>query len=163
MAISTLNDLFLHTLRDVLFAEQQILKSLPKMQREASNPKLKDAFKVHLDHTKIQITRLEESFNILGTLARGEKCDAMLGLIEEADAMMADIDDKETMDAALAALAQSMGHQQIAQYGTLVAWAHRLGQPNIADLLKRSLDEEHSADRDLSKLATENLNSAALT
>ncbi len=161
MSIETLDDLFLHTLKDMLYAERKILKALPKMERKASDPKLKEALAKHLHETEEQVLRLEEVFDTLGKPARGAKCDAMVGLIEEAEGLMAEITDTETMDAALISLAQAVEHYEIARYGTLVAWAKQLGNPQAATLLKTTLDEEYGADRGLSKLAEERLNAAA--
>ena len=161
MTIDTLDDLFLHTLKDVLYAERKILKALPKMERKATDPTLKDALASHRDETEEQVVRLEEVFEILGKPARGAKCDAMLGLIEEAEGLMDEIEDAETMDAALISLAQAVEHYEIARYGTLVAWAGQLGHSKAATLLKATLDEEYGADRKLSKLAEKRLNAAA--
>lgn len=161
MTIHTLDDLFLHTLKDVLYAERKILKALPKMERKATDSKLKEALSSHRDETEEQVVRLEEVFEILGKPARGAKCDAMLGLIEEAEGLMDEIEDAETMDAALISVAQAVEHYEIARYGTLVAWAGQLGQTKAATLLKATLDEEYGADRKLSKLAEKRLNAAA--
>ena len=161
MTIQTLEDLFVHTLKDVLYAERKIMKALPKMERKASDANLKDALSHHRDETEGQLVRLEEVFDMLGKPARGAKCDAMVGLIEEAEGLMAEIDDPETMDAALISLAQAVEHYEIARYGTLVAWAKQLGYPQIATLLKATLDEEYGADKALSKLAEQRLNAAA--
>jgi ferritin-like metal-binding protein YciE len=161
MKIETLDDLFLHTLKDVLYAERQILKSLPKMERKATDPKLKAALSSHKDETEDHVARLEEVFEILGKPARGAKCDAMVGLVEEAENLMAEIDDKETMDAALISLAQAVEHYEIARYGTLVAWAKQLGHTKAATLLKETLDQEYGADKALSKLAETRLNAVA--
>ena len=161
MTIETLDDLFLHTLKDVLYAERKILKALPKMERKASDPKLKAALSSHRDQTEDQVVRLEEVFEILGKPARGAKCDAMVGLIDEAEGLMGEIEDPETMDAALISLAQAVEHYEIARYGTLVAWAKQLGQHKAAALLKETLDEEYGADKALSKLAETRLNAAA--
>lgn len=161
MTIETLDDLFFQTLRDVLYAERKILKALPKMERKATDPDLRSALASHRDETEAQIVRLEEVFEILGKPARGARCDAMVGLIEEAEGLMADISDAETMDAALISLAQTVEHYEIARYGTLVAWAKQLGHPNAAVLLKQTLDEEYGADKALSRLAEKRLNAAA--
>jgi ferritin-like metal-binding protein YciE len=161
MTIETLEDLFLHTLKDVLYAERKILKALPKMERAATDPKLKAALSSHRDETEEHVVRLEQVFEILGKPARSAKCDAMVGLIEEAEGLMADINDKETMDAALISLAQAVEHYEISRYGTLVAWAKELGQTQSAALLKTTLDEEYGADKALSKLAETRLNAAA--
>jgi ferritin-like metal-binding protein YciE len=161
MAIENLEDLFLHTLKDVLYAERKILKALPKMERKATDTRLKAALSSHRDETEDQVIRLEEVFEGLGKPARGAKCDAMVGLVEEAEGLMAEIDDAETMDAALISLAQAVEHYEIARYGTLVAWAKQLGYRQAATLLKATLDEEYGADKALSKLAEERLNAAA--
>lgn len=161
MSIETLDDLFLHTLKDVLYAERKILKALPKMERKATDPKLKAALSSHRDETEDHVVRLEEVFESLGKPARGAKCDAMVGLVEEAEGLMADIDNAETMDAALISLAQAVEHYEIARYGTLVAWAKELDQPKAAALLKTTLDEEYGADKALSKLAERRMNAAA--
>ncbi|WP_209427878.1 ferritin-like domain-containing protein [Pararhodobacter sp. SW119] len=161
MSIGTLDDLFFHTLKDVLYAERKILKALPKMERKATDPALKAALSSHRDETEEQIVRLEEVFDLLGKPARGAKCDAMVGLLEEAEGLMGDIEDAETMDAALIGLAQAVEHYEIARYGTLVAWAKQLGHSKAEALLKTTLDEEYGADRGLSKLAEERLNATA--
>lgn len=161
MTIETLDELFFQTLRDVLYAERKTLKALPKMERKATDPDLRNALASHRDETESQIVRLEEVFEILGKPARGARCDAMVGLIEEAEGLMADINDAETMDAALISVAQAVEHYEIARYGTLVAWAKQLGHPNAAVLLKQTLDEEYGADKALSRLAEKRLNAAA--
>lgn len=161
MIIESLDDLFLHTLKDVLYAERKILKALPKMERKASDPKLKAALSSHRDETEDHVVRLEEMFEILGKPARGAKCDAMVGLVEEAEGLMSDIEDAETMDAALISLAQAVEHYEISRYGTLIAWAKQLGHPKVAALLKQTLDEEYDADKSLTKLAEDRLNAAA--
>jgi len=163
MTIETLNDLFLHNLKDVLYAERKILKALPEMERKATDPKLKATLASHRGENEDQIVRLEEVFASLGKPARGAKCDAMVGLIDEAEGLMADIDDAETMDAALISLVQAVGHYEIARYGTLVAWAKQLGYVKAAALLKATLDEEYGVDKALSKLAVQRLNAAAAT
>jgi ferritin-like metal-binding protein YciE len=161
MTIATLDDLFLHTLKDVLYAERKILKALPKIEQQATDPRLKTAFSAHREETEGHVARLEGVFKAMGRRARGAKCGAMLGLIEESEVLMADIDDAETMDAALISLAQSVGHYEISRYGTLVAWAKQLGHPKVAAILKSTLDEEYATDRALSKLARDRLNASA--
>jgi ferritin-like metal-binding protein YciE len=161
MTIETLDDLYLHTLKDMLYAERKILKALPKMERKATDPKLKAALSSHRDETEEHVVRLEEVFDGLGKAARGAKCDAMVGLIDEAEGLMSDIEDAETMDAALISLAQAVEHYEIARYGTLVAWAKQLGHPQAAARLKETLDDEYGADKALSKLAENRVNAAA--
>lgn len=161
MPIETLDDLFLHTLKDVLYAERKILRALPKMERKATDPKLKAALSSHREETETHIIRLEDVFEVLGKAARGAKCDAMVGLIEEAEGLMSEIEDTGTMDAAIISLAQAVEHYEIARYGTLVAWAKQLGHPQAAKLLKETLSEEYVADKALSQLAEDRLNAAA--
>ena len=161
MTIETLDDLFLHTSKDVLYAERKILRALPKMERKATDSKLKAALSSHREETETHIIRLEEVFEGLGKAARGAKCDAMVGLIEEAEGLMSEIEDTATMDAAIISLAQAVEHYEIARYGTLVAWAKQLGHPQAAKLLKETLDEESGADKALSRLAEDRLNAAA--
>lgn len=161
MAIATLSDLFLHTLKDVLYAERKTLKALPKMERNATDPKLRDAFALHREETETHIIRLEEVFEDLGKAARGAKCDAMVGLIDEADGLIEEIDNSDTMDAALISLGQAIEHYEIARYGTLVAWATQLGHARAVDLLKRTSEEEKEADNALSRLAQERRSAAA--
>ncbi|TVR12086.1 MAG: ferritin-like domain-containing protein [Salinarimonadaceae bacterium] len=161
MTISKLDELFLHTLKDVLYAERKILKAFPKMERQATDPKLKAAFLSHREETEEHVVRLEEVFELIGKPARGAKCDAMVGLVEETESMMAEIEDSETMDAALISLAQAVEHYEIARYGTLVAWAKQLGNQKAADLLKTTLDEEYAADKGFTKMAEGRLNAVA--
>ena len=160
MTIETLDELFLHTLKDVLYAERKTLKALPRMERKATDSKLKAALSSHRDETEDHVVRLEEVFEILGKPARGAKCDAMVGLIDEAEGLMADINDAATMDAALISLAQAVEHYEIARYGALVTWAKQLGQPKAAALLNKTLDQEYGANRKLSKLAETRMNAA---
>ncbi len=141
MTITALDTLFLNTLKDLLYAERKILRALPRMERKATDPKLREAFSIHCDETEEYVVRLEKVFELLGKPARGAKCDAMVGLIEEAEGVMADIDDPETMDAALISLVQAVKHYEIARYGMLVAWATQLGNTQAAAVLKSTLDE----------------------
>lgn len=161
MTITTFDDLFLHTLKDVLYAERKILKALPKMEKNATSDKLKLALATHREETEGQILRLEEVFDLIGKPARGAKCDAMIGLLEEADGLMSEIEDPETMDAAIISLAQAVEHYEIARYGTLVQWAKQLGHGQAAELLKETLDQEYATDKALSKLAETSVNAAA--
>jgi len=157
MKIATLDDLFLHTLKDMLYAERKFLKALPGMERQASDPKLKAAMARHSEETEEHVMRLEEVFEAMGKPARGAKCDAMIGLVDEAEYLMAGIDDAETKDAALISLAQAVEHYEIARYGTLVALAKQLGKPKLARLLKVTLDEACAANKVLTKLADKRL------
>lgn len=161
MSIDTLDDLFHHTLKDILYAERKILKALPKMKSNATDPMLKAALSTHLNESETHVIRLEEMFQNLGKPARGVKCDAIVGLIDEAEGLMADIGSAETLDAAIIALAQAVEHYEIARYGSLVAWSRQLGLSEVTALLKLTLDEEYLADKALSKLAERRMNAAA--
>src|SRR4051794_7166492 len=133
--IQSFDDLFLHTLRDIYYAENQIVKSLPTMIEKATDPSLKQGFETHLRETQNQITRLNQVFQMHGSEPRGVKCPAIDGIIEEADEIVGEVADKKVLDAALIAAAQAVEHYEITRYGTLVAWAQVLGRPDCADLL----------------------------
>jgi ferritin-like metal-binding protein YciE len=156
--IKKMDDLFVHTLRDMYYAENQILKALPTMIEKATDASLKQAFQAHLGETKNQVTRLEQVFKMHGVEAKGVDCPAIDGIIEEADDVAGEIEDKETLNAALAAAAQAVEHYEIARYGTLVAWAKMLGRSDCASVLQKNLDEEKAADRKLTELAETRLN-----
>ena len=156
--IKKMDDLFVHTLRDMYYAENQILKALPTMIEKATDASLKQAFQAHLGETKNQMTRLEQVFKMHGVEAKGVDCPAIDGIIEEANDVAGEIEDKETLNAALAAAAQAVEHYEIARYGTLVAWAKMLGRSDCASVLQKNLDEEKAADRKLTELAEARLN-----
>jgi ferritin-like metal-binding protein YciE len=156
--IKTMDDLFVHTLRDIYYAENQILKALPTMIDKATDASLKQAFQAHLGETKNQVTRLEQVFKIHGVEVKGVDCPAIDGIIEEADDVAGEIEDKEVLNVALAAAAQAVEHYEIARYGTLIAWAKMLGRTDCASVLQRNLDEEKAADRKLTDLAEAKLN-----
>ena len=156
--IKKMDDLFVHTLRDMYYAENQILKALPTMIEKATDASLKQAFQAHLGETKNQVTRLEQVFKMHGVEAKGVDCPAIDGIIEEADDVAGEIEDKETLNAALAAAAQAVEHYEIARYGTLVAWAKMLGRSDCANVLQKNLYEEKAADRKLTELAEARLN-----
>lgn len=161
MTITTLEDLFHHTLKDVLYAERKILKVLPKMERKVTDSKLKAILAANREETEDQVVRLDQVFEILGVPARGAKCDAMVGLVEETESLIGEIEDAETMDAALISLAQAMDHYKLARYGTLAAWAKQLGHAKAATLLKATLDEVYGSDRKMSALAEDRVNASA--
>lgn len=148
-----LEDLFLDTLRDIYFAEKQILKALPKMAKAATEADLKTAFDNHADETEGHVDRLEQIFDALGKPARGKTCDAILGIIEEAKGIMDEFKGTKALDAGLAAAAQAVEHYEMARYGTLAAWAARLDNPAAAKLLKQTLTEEEKADKLLTQVA----------
>jgi ferritin-like metal-binding protein YciE len=158
MKMNTLKDLYLDELKDVYDAEQQIAKALPKMAKEATNEELRAAVEQHLDQTQTQIERLEQIFEELGEKAKGVKCEAAKGLIEEAKSMMEDAEDDDTRDAAIIAAAQKIEHYEIATYGTLRTYAELLGFDEQAELLQETLDEEKETDENLTELAVSCIN-----
>ncbi len=160
-AVRTLNDLFLHTLKDIYYSERQILRALPKMMKKANSPELREAFEMHRGETEGQIERLQRIFEMLQKPARGVKCEAMDGILSEAESLMEEIEDPEVGDAGMIANAQAVEHYEITRYGTLVAWAEELGLPDAAKLLQETLDEEKNTDRKLSDLAEQRVNKAA--
>jgi ferritin-like metal-binding protein YciE len=161
MKIENLNDLFLHTLQDIYFAEKQIVKALPKMMKKTDSPELGKAFESHLAETEEQVTRLEQVFEMLGQKPKATKCPAIEGIIEEANELIADIKDSDTRDAGMIAAAQAVEHYEITRYGTLVSWAEMLGMKDAAKVLGQTLKEEYGADQKLTKLAESRLNKEA--
>jgi len=159
--IKTLDDLFVHTLRDIYYAEQQIAKSLPDMIEKATDQSLKNGFETHLSETENQIVRLEKVFQMHGVEAKGVDCPAIDGILEEASDVAGDVDDKEVLDAALIAAAQAVEHYEITRYGTLIAWAKKLGRDDWASVLQQNLDEEKATDKKLNDLALRSVNQKA--
>ena len=159
--IKTMDDLFVHTLRDMYYAEKQILQALPEMVEKADDPQLKQGFQKHLGETRNQVTRLEQVFRLHGEEPSGVDCPAIDGLIEEAEDVAGEVDDKAVLDAALIAAAQAVEHYEIARYGTLVAWAKQLGRDDCAQLLQQNLEEEKATDKKLSAMAESKLNKRA--
>ena len=157
----TLHDLFLHTLKDVYYAEKQILKALPKMAKAAESEDLKNAFEAHRDETEMQIERLEEIFKMLGRQARGEQCEAINGIIEEGKEVMEDFADSVVLDAGILAAAQAVEHYEITRYGSLRTWASELGMDDAAKLLEQTLEEEKKTDKLLTELAEARINMKA--
>ncbi len=160
MALTTLADAFYDELRDVLSAEKQLLKALPKMAKKASSDELRAAFEQHLAETEAQVERVEQAFEDTGKAAKAKKCEAMAGLIEEASSMMEEDAEPEVMDAILIACAQKVEHYEIATYGTLCTWAKALGYKNAKNLLGENLAEEEKTDKALTQLSTK-VNQAA--
>jgi ferritin-like metal-binding protein YciE len=151
--IQTMDDLLIHGLQDIYYAENQIVKALPKLIDKATNRDLSKGLRDHLEETKKQIERLEQVFKKLDKAPAGTKCPAIDGLITEADDLASDVADKEVLDAAIVGSAQSVEHYEIARYGTLIAWAEAIGQDDIVRLLNTNLNEEKAADRKLSTVA----------
>lgn len=159
--IATMDDLFVHTLRDIYYAENQIKKALPDMVSKATDPDLKRGFETHLRETEGHITRLREVFRLHGVDEKGVTCPAIDGILEEASDIAGDVENKQVLDAALIAAAQAVEHYEITRYGTLVAWAKQLGREDCAALLKQNLDEEAATDEKLTKLAISGINRKA--
>jgi ferritin-like metal-binding protein YciE len=160
MANKDLNDLFVDTLKDIYYAEKQIYKSLPKMAKAAQN-QLRAAFEKHHEETEGQIERLEEIFQMLGKPARGKKCDAIEGLLDEGEEIVDDYKDTPALDAGLLAAAQAVEHYEISRYGTLKTWAGNLNMADAVKLLDETLTEEKNTDEALTKLATTAVNAEA--
>jgi ferritin-like metal-binding protein YciE len=147
-----------HQLRDIYYAEKQIVQALPEMIEKAKDPGLKQGFEAHLGETKNHVKRLEQVFNMHGVKPKGVECPAIDGIIEEADEIAGEVDDKKVLDAALIAAAQAVEHYEITRYGTLIAWAKQLGRPDCASVLQENLEEEKAADSKLTSLAERNIN-----
>lgn len=159
--IKTMNDLFVHTLKDIYYAEHQIVKSLPDMVKKATDSSLKQGFQSHLGETKNHIARLEQVFKLHGVKAEGVNCPAIDGILEEADEIAGEVEDKAVLDAALIAAAQAVEHYEMTLYGTLIAWARQLGRADCASLLEQNLKDEKAADTKLSSLAERGINAKA--
>jgi ferritin-like metal-binding protein YciE len=159
--IASLDDLFVHTLRDVYYAESQILKSLPKMIEKAGDGSLRQALSQHLERTNEHVDRLEQVFEMHGVTAKAVKCPAIDGIIEEANDVVGEVDDRDVLDAAIIAAAQAIEHYEITRYGTLAAWARQLGRDDCAGLLVETLEEEKDADETLTDIAKRRVNAEA--
>lgn len=156
-----LSDLFHDTLRDVYYAEKQILKALPKMAKAAESDKLKQAFETHRQETEVQVERLEQVFELIGKSARGKTCPALDGLVEESKELMDEFKGTPALDPGLLAAAQAVEHYEISRYGTLKTWAGQLGLPEAVKLLEQTLAEEKKTDDLLNGLATAAVNKKA--
>jgi ferritin-like metal-binding protein YciE len=159
--IKAMDDLFVHTLRDMYYAERQILNALPEMVEKASDPQLKQAFQSHLAETKNQVGRLNQIFRLYDQEPSGVDCPAIDGIIEEADDVTGEVADSSVLDAALIAAAQAVEHYEISRYGTLIAWAKQLGRNDCAELLQKNLEEEKAADKKLTAVAESQVNRRA--
>jgi ferritin-like metal-binding protein YciE len=159
--IKTLDDLFVHTLRDIYYAEQQITQALPDMIGKATDTRLKQGFQAHLGETKNHVKRLEQVFEMHGVDAKGVDCPAIDGILDEASDIAGEVDDKQVLDAALIAAAQAVEHYEMTRYGTLIAWAKQLGRADCAAVLQQTLDEEKATDTELTSLAESNVNRKA--
>lgn len=161
MAEKQLDDLFLDTLKDIYYAERQILKTLPKMAKAAMSPDLKAGFEQHQMETEGHVERLERVFELIGKPARGKTCDAILGIIDEGKSIMDEFKGSQALDAGLAAAAQAVEHYEIARYGTLRSWAKQLGYTEAAELFSQTLAEEEATDKKLTQLALSVVNQKA--
>lgn len=161
MSLKTLEDALLEELSDLLSAETQLTKALPKMAEAATDPNLKAGFEEHLQQTETHVERIKQAFELLGEKAEEHTCQAMKGLIKEGDELIKEDADDEVKDALLIAAAQKVEHYEIASYGTVCAWAELLGKTDVKELLGQTLDEEEKTDKKLSKLASSKVNTAA--
>lgn len=159
--IKSMNDLFVHTLQDIYYAEKQILKALPEMIDKSADAKLKQDFERHLKETEGHVRRIEKVFEMHGEKVKAIDCPAIDGILEEAEDVAGDINDKKVLDAALIAAAQAVEHYEITRYGTLIAWAKQLGRDDCASILAQNLDEEKAADARLTSLAEGRVNQKA--
>ncbi len=156
--METLEKLFEDTLRDIYYAEKAIIKNLPKMARKANSDDLRAAFDEHIEQTEEHVARLEQIFEMVGIAPRGKRCPAIDGLAEEAGEIMHEANDDTVRDAGMLAAAQAVEHYEISRYGTLAAWADKLGMSEAAELLRTTLQEEKDTDAKLSELALSEIN-----
>jgi ferritin-like metal-binding protein YciE len=159
--IKNMDDLFVHTLRDIYYAENQIVQALPEMIKKAKDQDLKQGFEAHLGETKNHVKRLEQVFKMHGVDAKGIDCPAIDGIIEEANDVAGEVADDNVMDAALIAAAQAVEHYEMTRYGSLIAWAKLLGRSDCASVLQQTLDEEKAADKKLTTIAERQVNRKA--
>lgn len=159
--IKTFDDLFVHQLQDIYYAEHQLAEALPDMAEKATDPELKAGFQLHHKETLNQIARLKQVFKLHNLEPKQVTCPAIDGIIKEANETAGEVEDKEVLDAALVNAAQAAEHYEINRYGTLVAWAKRLGRDDAAALLQQTLDEEKATDEKLTKLALGKINKKA--
>jgi ferritin-like metal-binding protein YciE len=162
MKIESLEKLFIHELKDLHSAENQILEALPKMAQKASHPELRQAFEQHHRQTEEQVQRLEQIFDTLDEKPGGHTCKGIEGLIQEGEDLMADVEDDDTRDAGMIAAAQRVEHYEIAAYGTARTYARMLGRDDAVRLLQQTLDEEGETDKKLTQLAESRVNPDAM-
>jgi ferritin-like metal-binding protein YciE len=160
--IKSMNDLFVHQLKDIYYAERRIVGSLPKMIEKATSPELKKGFEKHLNETKNHVGRLEQIFQMRRLTPEAVTCPAIDGIIKEADEVAGEVADKNVLDAALIAAAQAVEHYEITRYGTLIAWAKEVGANKSVALLEQTLQEERATDEKLTQLAETSVNAAAV-
>jgi ferritin-like metal-binding protein YciE len=156
--IQTMDDLFVHQLQDIYYAEKQLVKALPKMAEKATDKQLKQGFLTHLEETKIHVQRLEQVFEMHGAQVKAVNCPAIDGIIKEADEVTGEVADKAVLDAALINAGQAAEHYEITRYGSLISWAKQLGRNDCASVLQKTLDEEKATDKKLTTLAESRIN-----
>jgi len=161
--LNSLENLLLHELQDMYYAEQQLVKALPKVAKKAHSPMLKMAVEQHLRETEGHVNRLEQAFQMLGQPAKSRKCKAMLGILDEAEDTMGENGTPETLDAAIIMSAQKVEHYEIAGYGSLAKWAQKIGREDLKNLLGQTLQEEKAADQKLTELAEAGINQGSST
>jgi ferritin-like metal-binding protein YciE len=159
--IDTFDELFVHSLQDIYYAEGRIKESLPTMVAKASDPELKKGFKMHLKQTEGQIKRLDRVFKMIKSVPQGTKCPAIDGILEEANEIAGEIENKTILNAALIAAAQAVEHYEMTRYGTLVAWARIMGRADVAKVLNMNLKEEKATDKKLGGIAKRKINKKA--
>lgn len=162
-AAKTSDDLFLHFLQDIYYAERQILKALPKMAKIAHSPELKQALTHHREETQHQIENLQKVFEAIGKRVKGQTCEAINGILEEGEEAIEEFGPGVLLDAAMVANAQAVEHYEMARYGALIAWAQAKGEETIVTLLTEILEQEKNADKILTELAGASINEAAIT
>lgn len=159
--VKTLNDLFLDGLKDIYYAEKQILRALPKMAKATESDELRQAFETHKEETQGQIERLDQVFEMLEKRASGKTCDAIVGIIDEGKEIMEEYGESDALDAGIVSSAQAIEHYEICRYGTLRTWAQSLGMNDAAKLLDETLEEEKKTDALLTELAQKAANPKA--
>jgi ferritin-like metal-binding protein YciE len=159
--IAMLRDALIEEVKDLYNAERQLTKALPKLAKNAANPKLREALTSHLRETEGHVSRLEQVFRLLDEKPKGKLCEGMQGIIEEGNAMLEEVEEGPVMDACIIAAGQKSEHYEMASYGTSIAWADALGLDEVAELLKQTLAEEEAADQKLSAIAEAGVNEAA--
>ena len=159
--MKSLEDLFVNLLKDMYYAEKQILKALPKMAKKADSAELRQAFERHLGETEGQVQRLEQVFALCDLKPVGKTCPAIKGILEEGDEDIKEAGDPDVLDAGMIADAQAVEHYEIARYGTMIAWAEQLGMKDAVPLLQQTLDQEYNDDRTLTEIAESSLNRQA--
>ena len=159
--VKTMDDLFVHQLRDIYYAEKRIVAALPGMIDKASSPQLRSALESHLGETRNHVNRLEKVFEMHEAKAETVSCPAIDGIIEEAEEVAGEVEDEQVLDAALIAAAQAVEHYEMTRYGSLIAWAKTLGRNDCASVLEETLKEEKAADQKLTSIAESGVNRKA--